>query len=522
MDIKVRKELETFLQAFAAEIEWGLLLRSMLERDEFELTHACGFAKNSWLLRAKPPRPLQEGFGLAPEILLLVIHGEVQARDLQRAAHEVIRSGFRLDGNLIVVTDDHYGLQERLGRLPGPGQRVAWVWNDDLSWAPLSEALRAQLPVHDVFEVHDPVRGYQHMGRDVEVAQLRTRISSGDAVGVFGLRKMGKTSLVRAVTDSLDPASGLKAPDEEGTDSRACVIWIDAQALDDATGDTVADEMLAALRRRMRAAHTHYRRPVAQGVAGLKVACEALLEDGESLCFVIDEYDYLFEREDGLGPVRGLSRLFRLLRAWAQQWQGAVSLVLIGRDPEHLSTPRLDKVTNPLLAWFTPMWLGPLVYPRDRELLRKLGRRVGLDIGHETASFAHNWTGGHPMLHRQFGSALLEEIRLDASVPSWKTPTDPYCVKAVERFRNREAVLTVDREILALLRKRYPTAYELLLDIAMSDDASLVVTRSGGLHASAGRVLRNFGLLDEATLHVPWHLLWYVRTLAPVPLRAAV
>lgn len=518
----VTGQLQAYLEKFAEEIPFGESMRGTLEDDGFELTSARQVARNSWLLRAKPPRHLAEGFGLAPEVLFVVVHGEVQARDLQRANHEVVRSDLRVDGNLLIVTDDDpRPLQERLDRMQGRDQRVAWLWEGD-DWPLLSDVLRQRLPTYDVFEEHDPVRGYQLMGRNVEVAELRTRVTRGDAVGVFGLRKMGKTSLVRAVTDALDPASGITVPDEEETRSPTCVLWIDAQGLDEYTVDAVAEEMLAALRRRMRSAHAAYQPPARQGLAGLKMACEALLEDGSRLCFVIDEYDYLFEPEEGQGPVPGLSRLFRLLRAWAQQWQGSVALVLIGRDPEHLSTPLLDGVSNPLLAWFTPMWLGPLLPPRDTELLRKLGRRVGLDIGPETAQLARAWTGGHPMLHRQFGSALRQEARAHRVAASWKIATDPFGAEAVQRFLTRDTVLTVDREILELLRKRYEAAYTLVLDLVASGDAMAAVTRAGGLHGTGPRTLRGFGLLDETSLSIPSHLDWYVRRLHAPALKVAV
>ncbi|WP_165374457.1 MULTISPECIES: AAA family ATPase [Sorangium] len=522
------KTLEHLLRRFDEEIHFGAVMLEVLEKDGFELTHARPVAPRSWLLRAKPPQQLQEGFGLAPELLFVVVQGEVQSRDLQRAADEVVRSGLRLDGNLVIVTDDGHTyddgrpLKERLERMPGRDQRVAWVWNEDRFWPPLSEVLRRSLPTYDIFEERDPVRGHQLMGRDAEVKDLRTRVLRGDAVGVFGLRKSGKTSLVRAVTDWFDPASGIKTPDAEQDVSQACVLWVDAQGLDLPTIDDVADDMLAALGRRMRAAGASYGPPAREGIAGLKAAAQAILDEGLRLCFVIDEYDLLFEREGNLGPVPGISRLLGLVRALSQQQQGAVSLVLIGRDPEHLSAPQLDGVPNPLLAGLTPMWLGPLRPPHDAEMLRKLGRRVGLAVGHETAALARAWTGGHPLLHRQFGSALREEVRLHAPGALQKEPTDPHCERAVERFLGRQAVLEVDREIIALLSKRYPAAYMLLLDLIESRDPQAVVKRSGGSLGPGARMLRNFGLLDEATLALPNHLSWYVKTLLPTQTQVAV
>jgi hypothetical protein len=126
------------------------------------------------------------------------------------------------------------------------------------------------------------------------------------------------------------------------------------------------------------------------------------------------------------------------------------------------------------------------------------------------------------MLHRQFGSALREEVRLHASRDSWKVATDPHCNSAVERFLGRNAVLTVNREIIALLSKRYPAAYKLVLEVIESGDAGAALARSGGMHGVAARVLRNFGLLSEATLAIPEHLSWYVRTLLPGRMDLAV
>lgn len=526
MDAYVQQKLDELLKQFCNEVSWGATMRNILENDEFELTHARRLKPRAWLLRAKPPVSLQEGFGLAPEILLIAVRGTIQARDLQSAQAEVISSEMRLDPNLVVVTDDTSprDLQERLERMLGSNQRVGWVWREeDMIWPSLSTVFREKLPTFDVFDERDPVRGAQLMGRATELKNLRTRVSRGDAVGVFGLRKMGKTSLVRAVTDELDPASGIAQGEELPPDTltQACVLWMDAQTIDlDVDVDDVANEMLAILRRRMRAARVDYPLPSEKGIAGLKLACESLLEKGTPLCFVIDEYDFLFEREEGRGLIKGISRLFRLIRAWAQQWQGAVSLILLGRDPEHLSVPQLDGVTNPLLAWLSPMWLGTLSQEKANDMLRRLGRRVGLDVGHQSAALARRWTGGHPMLHRQFGAALREEILSEVSGPFWNIPTDPHCARSVDRFLTRDALLDVDREILTLLTKRYEPAYKLLVELAGTNAPERAVELAGGIHGPGTRVLRNFGILEQGTLTIPEHLRWYIQTVVSPQLRA--
>jgi hypothetical protein len=498
MEAERTASLEAWRERLKQAVPWAVPMLSVLKRDNFSLTHIRDGAGPVWFVRVSPPRHVQESFGLAPEVLVVVVQGEVQARDIHAANGEVIRSGLRLDGNLVIVVDrTPRTLAERLTRIGGHGHRIAWGPGPNGQWPLLAELLRSRLPSFDAFEERDVVRGAQLVGRDAEVSELRTRVVRGDAVGLFGLRKMGKTSVMRAVTDWIDPASGLRdaLPVEDVTSAGIAVV-IDASVLLDRAVDAVADELLEALRRRMRSAGEAMPDGDHRGLAGLagwKAVGETLLDQGQRLCVVIDEYDLLFEGESDEGTIPGIGRLFRLLRGWAQTRQGRVSLILVGRDPTYLSAPEIDGVTSALTAWCTSMWLGPLERPKAGELLRKLGRRVGLEIGPSSADLAQRWTGGHPLLHRQFGSALRSVARADNA--GWGVPTDPIVPLAPVRFREREAVLDVMREVVALLRKRYPSALDMLVDMAHGKSWDDTLTEYGGPEGCAGRTLRNFGLV---------------------------
>jgi hypothetical protein len=495
MEAKKVAALAPLRERMERAVPWTASMLRALERDDFALTHVRNSAGPVWFVRVSPPRPLQEGFGLAPEVLVVAVSGEVQARTLHEASGEVVQSGLRLDGNLMIVADqDASTLADRLDRIGGHGQRIAWGRRPDETWPSLTEVLRARLPDFDAFEERDAVRGAQLVGRDAEVSSLRTRVVRGDAVGLFGLRKMGKTSVMRAVTDWFDPASGLREPlGNAGVSGAGVAVVVDASVLIERTVDAVADELCEALRRRMRVAGEETLPSDRRGLAGWKAAGEALLDRDQRLCVAIDEYDLLFEGESGEGAIPGIGRLFRLLRGWAQTRQGYVSLILIGRDPTYLSAPEIDGVTSALTAWCTPIWLGPLDPLKAVELLRKLGRRVGLNVGPASAALAQRWTRGHPLLHRQFGSALRSLTRMQNA--SWGAPTDPHAEQAPSRFLEREAVLDVMREVVALLRKRYPSALDVLVGLAHGASWEDVLAERGGPEGGAGRTLRNFGLV---------------------------
>lgn len=471
-------------------LPWSDAVLEAGHRSGFKPTHIAPASKTTWFVRVATPPKLQDAYGLAPELLIILIRGAVQARDLFAAQGAVVGSGLRLDGNIVVVADDGPGpLAERLKRIPGSGQRIAWARRGDV-WPDLPDILREQLPTFDAYEQRDAVRGTDLVGRQSETAALRTRVSRGDAVGLFGLRKVGKTSLMRGLTDWWDPASGLEqAADGPTAGGSGIAVVVDAGTVIERTADALAGELLRALNRRQVVAGARPFLAPDSGLVAWKAAGEAVLDGGNPLCVVIDEYDLLFEGEGGEGAFSGLGTFFRLLRGWAQTRQGRLSLLLIGRDPSYLANPQLDGVTSPLAAWFTPFWIGPLSRDKSTELLRKLGSRIGISVGPRTADLAFELTGGHPLLHRQYGSALRSVIREQSS--AWSVPSDPFAEPAAAAFRERGAVDEVMREVRDLLMKRYPGAYDVLHALSVG------AAPAGPLAADGRelRVLKNFGLV---------------------------
>ncbi len=507
------------LTLFSNEIPWGRTWIHALEEEgfapiEFRRVPGDGSPDRTWLVHTRPAASHRRALGLAEEVLFVVSRDAVGIGDLTHVHDEVVRSGLRLDGSVIVVTDGRPDdLRRRLSNLPGYGQRVAWPVRAGAT-IPLLEALRAQLREVDVFDERDPVRGAQLLERRGEFDALARHVTGGDAVVIAGIRKVGKTSLARAVTDWLDPASGLRRASRDAPASRGVAVWVDAQAIVDETADGVADEILRALRRRMRMAGSPAQEGSrASGMEGLKTSLEALLDRGELLCVVIDEFDLLFERVGGATPVPGISRLFRLLRALSQRHPGRFSLVLIGRDPRLLDAPMLEGVTNPLLLWCHTFWLGPMRPPHDGNLLRHLGRRVGLAVGPRSVEQARAWTGGHPLLLRQWGSVLWSVAQKRRS--RWGASTDALLEGVEGDFRGRDTVMTVAREVIDLLQTREPSSFALLEELAMAAAPGEVIARAGGLSAPACQTLIRYGILAQDPLALPRFLTDWLCRMAP-------
>ncbi|WP_147445589.1 ATP-binding protein [Corallococcus aberystwythensis] len=515
--------LEIQRRYFETTVPWARQLSERIASEDAELTHIRKVTDYLFHLRIRLPNTIQEGFGTAPEVLIVAVRGQIMARDLERARVELYRSGFRLDLDLIIVCDDSPDLEGRIERLPGK-------WGQVIPWPPLGqevpslqEQFQRLLPKFDLFEEKTPVRGRQVIGRAEEIADLCTRIESGDAIGVFGLRKVGKTSVVRAATDSLDPISARlsliqgseHAPG--GDNARAFVAWFDVQRAFDRTQKRLFYGLAESIENRLRASKISFKPNAnASPLDRIDELVRFSLRNLEiPICIVLDEYDYLFEGSGGQPPIPGVGELFRLLRGWAQETK-RLSIVLIGREPAFAQRPELTGFPNPLLGWLVIRWIGPIKPEKAPELLRKLGKRVGLDVGAKTASLAAEWTGGHPLLHRQFGSALLQ-VTKDNLPHSERITTDAICDRAPAVFQERATVHEVCAEILHLLRTKYTKSYKLLEDATLSNTISASIEKNGGWSGTPALTLRNFGILQEGLSgpFIPEVLLQYAKAFEP-------
>lgn len=479
---------------------------------------------NRWLLRIRVQPEIRDLYAIAPEILVLVVPDEAHGRDLLRARQELYRSSLDLDPDLLVVVDDKDDLAQRLDYIaPSRGQWIPWSRVGG-GFPALADQLKTYLPAHDIFEHKDPVRGRQVIGRSKTTADITRRLRQGQAVGIFGLRKVGKTSVVRAATDHLDPVSAhlylspAALQDQERGQTEVLVAWLDCQLVHERSLEALAQRLGRELERRLEL--EGFKLPARDSGQSFLVHLAAVVEEALSrssltICIVLDEYDLLFETATGEAGVEGVEKLFGLFRGYAQQ-TGRLALVAIGRDPVFLNRPKMGGWPNPMLQWLTPYWLGPLEAGDADELLERLGRRVCLDVGERSKRLAYQWTGGHPLLHRQFGSALLELARTYEH-DSDRVATDPFCEAALDVFLSRDTVMTISHEVSDLLLQRYPGAADRLheLSFASPQEVSRLIENRGGWHRADLRILRNFGLLlgSAAEPWIPEVFRWFARTI---------
>lgn len=423
------------------------------------------------LMRVGPFADLARSLGVNQPIGVLTVRGTPAASDIFWAREEVRRHATEMDAEIVVVRgwDDARPLPARAVR-----------WRRDATEAELDAAVRNVLVETDPFDRREVVVGFQHVGRKDLLRELAEDALSFRMTGVFGLRRVGKTSAVHAALALAGPS--------------LFPIWVDLQGI-------VQRDLQGVVATIDRAVSEQSERPAQNLLPGsheplalldsILAALRAIRRDTERTpCLVIDEVDLLFESSDRGPGVTGIERVMDILQA--QVDARALSLVVIGRDARRFQRPpRYDGAENPWAGRVRTHWLPALDRNEAHELLSGLGRRCGLVLSAPTVAHACVLAGGHPLLLRLYGRALFELARGPGTAPRL---ADPLARAAEERFLAMPDTLGLVGDALALLGECFPGTWRAVAPALLKGRRPKV----SSMNPTVLEHLRHFGLADAS------------------------
>lgn len=360
--------------------------------------------QHSWLLWVKPDAVLTKQFDLAPEILLLLAPWrEMHAEDIAFVEQQ-LGEDFRVDRGLVLVIHTQPDAEKHLA-FTIPAYR-SYLFLDAATlreqhnpreW--LRSELQTRLGQMRQFDLRTPAEESQFFGRKVELMNLERKLLSGTCVGIWGLRKIGKTSHMRQLLRKYRIAAEAK---------NLTPVLVDMMRLNH--NSRGFDALLAHLCRG--ATEAEAERGVNQQVTDFDAWVEA--QPGK-VVLAIDEYERLLDGktmlvEDGL-------RLLDWLRGLVQQSGGKFVLILAGRDPLPIASARIQGVDNPMYRFLADEPLGGLDKDAMTALVRKIGRRMGLEFTHDATALIYQLTGGHPMLTRTLGNLVDVSVATEKRSP---------------------------------------------------------------------------------------------------------
>ncbi|HEV7398437.1 MAG TPA: FHA domain-containing protein [Pyrinomonadaceae bacterium] len=256
----------------------------------------------------------------------------------------------------------------------------------------------------DPYDIRDPVSDVLNFfGREALARTLADRLISGRAVGLFGLRKMGKSSLLNYLK-SLIPYPTAKLDLQAGVTpasvfERLLRLWnIDAQArfgIDLGLRKVVldADNYSAEFNKLSQRA--------LDSLANRSTEAR--------LALFLDEIELVTPPPDA--PREELTlylSLLRTIRGLVQE-NGRFSLMVAGVDASINRINRWGREQNPLYQLVQEVYLPPLLTPDCIQMIRNIGQQVELTYSDTAEDFIAQASGGHPFLARQLCSLAYAE-----------------------------------------------------------------------------------------------------------------
>ncbi|MGD9007450.1 MAG: PQQ-binding-like beta-propeller repeat protein [Desulfobacteraceae bacterium] len=241
-------------------------------------------------------------------------------------------------------------------------------------------------------------------GRDRLMEDLPAVLSQGHHVGVFGLRKVGKTSLIQQIRHRFVTTA---------------TVFIDCQTFDP-RADLLLEEILNQIHSEL-AARSIKGLPSAGNMQiadfGRHIqtmyACWKKAGQNEPFLIIFDEVDKLFtERSlEANAPILAeYVRLFRILRGLAQSHNCLVTFVVAYRpdiNRHNLLTAAVGE--NPMFKSFQEHYLGFLDIYDSTRMLTEIGAWKDIFWQPKTAERVYHYCGGHPLVTRYFASQVCQQ-----------------------------------------------------------------------------------------------------------------
>lgn len=366
----------------------------------------CFFNQVQWkdiddLLRnlRKPP-PIYRGFNLNTEIGFLIVDNANQWRD---ALYRIIE-----DSREIIIPIDRNVFDQ------AKGQDAIGI---------LRQVLDQWLSRRDLFHDRFPVSGRQFYGRESELQNLMRNIDDGQHTGIYGLRKVGKTSLMYQLQE--------KRPQD-------LVVYIDLQKIAGITADCAylywrlghsLQEVLeskrqlglrvgdVALKLGSEASYEALDKPEEKNALRfdedvtqlLKILSISETTASSKIVITIDELEWMLPVPGHSSGFRGYAEFFAHLRGIAQTTKGKLVSVVTAANPAVSEQGKWDSRDNPVFQFYKDMFLPPLAPEECNEMIEKLGRGMGVAFDLASLKYIYSETGGHPYITRQLCSHIVHQ-----------------------------------------------------------------------------------------------------------------
>lgn len=316
----------------------------------------------------------------------------------------------------------------------------------------------------DLFAFNDALKtDLYFFGRDQLVLDIINKHLSGENSGLFGLRKTGKTSIIFDVKRKILSKNAIGVFVSCQNPSISESNWIDAIyhvvdcIYDDVNKDTNQD---------LRKIHNLCEYSSSTATRILEDEINNIIKiSGKSILLFFDEVEHITYKKASNKLWRDKTESVSFWKAIRSIYQklpvGAFSFCIVGTNPVCIEYPIIDNVENPIFKAVNPIYIPGFKREQTRNMIRTLGKIMGVKFDESLYQRLTDDYGGHPFLIRHVCSYLSQK----KSKPFEVSKT--YYDKSKLEF-NKNEVEYFDM-ILNVLQDFFKEEYELLKALAVDD-----------------------------------------------------
>lgn len=330
-------------------------------------------------------------------------------------------------------------------------------------------------------------------GRVRELKYLQNAVNRGENAGLFGLRKTGKTSLLYKLERSLN-------------NQRDCLpVFLDAQSTSvrKRSWNQLLEYICTLIRAKvsLRIEEDFNEIDAADSFASYvdraikKIGCKRVV-------LIVDEIEWISPttakdsqwKEDYIN-------FWHAVRA-LQSRKRQVALVIAGVNPSMVEEDSFEGYQNPLFGIVPYEFLRGLSSGECSDMVRKIGKVVGMRFEEDSLNVLFTEYGGHPLLTRLACSYLHEVSKQRGEVFPIRVSANSLRKSAPSR--DRELVF-YQRHIVSELEKFYPEEYSLLERLAIGDYIGFV---EAGKDPTRIAHLYKYGIVEDPDApYIPYAVL---------------
>lgn len=304
----------------------------------------------------------------------------------------------------------------------------------------------------DLFDFSAPLKKeFYFFGRDNIVMDIIDKHTSSQNYGLFGLRKTGKTSIIYGVIRKLKAINGTGILIDCQDPKISQNTWNHALFM---VLDTVAKETNTTLK---------YQKDDFKPEEASNIFRESIINlheqlGGKSILLLFDEIENItFDKSADEKWREGFDFIYfwQTIRSVFQQTDKVFTFCILGTNPKCVEVPSFREVDNPIFQAFNPQFIPGFDVTQTREMVRKLGRLMGLKFEEVIYSKLQEDYGGHPFL-----------IRKVCSIIAKKNPERPV---TIDRLKYNEAKIEFENDnasyfdmLLVVLQQYYPEEFQML------------------------------------------------------------